>query len=103
LRKNKRKKGAKTFRENGYGHNYDNLKNKDLMMEHNNNVKKIMNRISMNSELLKDLYEKKDLPLVEKYAHEIKELSSFISATSHKKCSIQSRACCQKRKHRCSC
>lgn len=82
--RSKAKNRNKTFNGNEYSHNSDNLVHKDLMIEHSKNVEKIINDISMNMELLKDALKKKDLSLVEKYAHEIKQLSSLVSATAIK-------------------
>ncbi len=84
VEKSKERKQNKAFVENEYFCDCDNTKQKGLLLEHNDKTKRMISSIFMNSEHLKDALENKDSPLVEKYAHEIKELSSSISATSIK-------------------
>jgi DNA-binding response OmpR family regulator len=52
------KKPSETFDENEYGHNGRNLEDTDLITDYSKNVKKIINSISMNADLLKDAFEK---------------------------------------------
>ena len=72
------------FAGNEYFNLGESMKHEDLMGENSSNLAKIANNISRNIEHLRDAFEKGDLSLIEKYAHEIKQLSSKASATNIK-------------------
>lgn len=82
--RSKLKKQNGMFDENEHVQNGGKFEHIDLMIEHNKDMEKITESISMNVELLREALEKKDLLLIEKYAHEVKLLSSIASATSLK-------------------
>ncbi|NLN66523.1 MAG: response regulator [Clostridiaceae bacterium] len=82
MEKTKVKKHNSILGEGEYDRDGDNLTSSELKIEHKENVKKIIDSMSMSAELLADALESNDFSLVEKHAHEIKELSSLVGATT---------------------
>ncbi|HZK57252.1 MAG TPA: PAS domain S-box protein [Clostridia bacterium] len=59
----------------GYCSEYENIGYENLLVEHRTNMEKTINNMVASMALLEDAFDKGDLSLVERHAHEIKKLS----------------------------